>query len=236
LGLIGFMVWKGIQPEEISIPGAPSRVALERSASVGDSRFRVLVALANPANVPQLIELASQIATDRNGEIVALRVAVVTNARSDVMLVKQTDRKPLRRFLLPTAGGEHARCAEGYLASILRVAGGSVAACSVVRPDAPERDVDEANKRLAEASLRIKKGNGLQADCKLVHRKSVSVGVLEEAEDYDAVVVGAAGGSIYPQILFGSIPETIAKRCPRTVILVKRHAPVKALMGRVVSE
>jgi len=319
LGLIGFTLWKGIQPEEIALPGAPSRVALERSASAGDSRFRVLVALANPANVPQLIELASQIATDRSGEIVALRVAVVpeqlaprredpyvererrileqahgtalnydvpvtslvrvghdaaravletarerdcdliilgwkgytstakkilgevvdavvSHARADVMLVKQTDHKPLRRFLLPTAGGEHARCAEGYLASILRVAGGSVTACSVVRPDAPEKDTEEASKRLAEAASRIKKEDELQADSKLIRHKSVSVGVIEEADDYDAVVVGAAGGSIYPQILFGSIPETIAKRCPRTVILVKRHAPVKALMGRVISE
>ena len=319
LGLAGFMVWKGMQPGEIALPGAPSRVALERSASAGDSRFRVLVALANPANVPQLIELASQIATDRNGEIVALRVAVVpeqlpprledpyvererrileqahaaalnydvpvtslvrvghdaaravletarerdcdliilgwkgytsttkkilgevvdavvSHARADVMLVKQTDHKPLSRFLLPTAGGDHARCAEGYLASILRVAGGSVTTCSVVRPDATETDVDEANKRLAEASSRITSENELQADSKLIHHKSVSVGVIEEAEDYDAVVVGAAGGSIYPQILFGSIPETIAKRCPRTVILVKRHDPVKALMGRVISE
>lgn len=319
LGLIGFMVWKGMQPEEIALPGAPSRVALERSASAGDSRFRVLVALANPANVPQLIELASQIASDRNGEIVALRVAVVpeqlpprredpyvererrileqahaaalnydvpvtslirvghdaaravletarerdcdliilgwkgytsttkkilgevvdavvSHARADVMLVKQTDHKPLRRFLLPTAGGEHARCAEGYLASILRVAGGSVTTCGVVRPSAPESDVNEANERLEEAALRIKKEDELQTDSKLIRHRSVSVGVIEEAEDYDAVVVGAAGGSIYPQILFGSIPETIAKRCPRTVILVKRHAPVKALMGRVVSE
>jgi len=319
LGLVGFTVWKGMQPEEVALPGAPSRVALERSASAGDSRFRVLVALANPANVPQLIELASQIATDRNGEIVALRVAVVpeqlpprredpyvererrileqahaaaldydvpvtslirvghdaaravletarerdcdliilgwkgytstakkilgevvdavvSHARADVMLVKQTDHKPLSRFLLPSAGGEHARCAEGYIASILRVAGGSVTTCSVVRPDAPEEDVVAAKDRLTEASSRIAKEDELQADSKLIRHKSVTVGVIEEAEDYDAVVVGAAGGSIYPQILFGSIPETIAKRCPRTVILVKRHAPVKALMGRVVSE
>lgn len=319
LGLAGFTVWKGMQPEEIALPGAPSRVVLERSASAGGNRFRVLVALANPANVPQLIELAARIARDRGGEILALRVAVVpeqlpprreapyvererrmleqahaaalnydvpvtslirvghnaaravletarerdcdliilgwkgytsttkkilgevvdavaSHARADVMLVKQTDRKPLRRFLLPTAGGEHARCAEDYVASILRTAGGSVTACSVVRPDASEKDVDEARRRLSEAVSRIRKRNELQTDSKLIRHKSVSVGVIEEAEDYDAVVVGAAGGSIYPQILFGNIPETIAKRCPRTVILVKRHDPVKALMGRVVSE
>ncbi len=319
MGMAAFLAWKGFEPLEVALPGAPSRVALERSASAGNGRFRVLVPLANPANVPQLIELAAAIAKDRGGEIVALRVAVVpeqlppsredpyiqretqilemahaaalkfdvpvtslirvghnaarailetsrerdcgliilgwkgytsttkkilgevvdavaNHARADVMLVKQIDHKPLRKFLLPTAGGEHAQCAEEYVASLLRVLGGSVMLCSVARPDAAEAEIAAAQQRLSDAESRVAEQNELDVETKLIRHKSVSVGVIEESKDYDAVVVGAAGGSIYPQILFGSIPETIAKRAGRPVILVKRHHPVKALLGRVIGE
>jgi hypothetical protein len=46
----------------------------------------------------------------------------------------------------------------------------------------------------------------------------------------------AVGHSICPQILFGSIPEMIAKHSDQPVILVKHYHPVKALLGRVMGE
>ncbi len=59
-------------------------------------------------------------------------------------------------------------------------------------------------------------------------------GIVDAADEYDAVMVGAAGKSIYPTILFGNIPLEIAKGVDKTVIVVKQFDPVKALMGRVV--
>ena len=319
LGVLGFVIWKGYKAGEITLPGVPSRVALERSAATGESRFRVLVPLANPANVPHLIELAAAIAAERQGEIVALRVVVVpeqlpvtredsiverekhilelaqaaalqhgipvtslirighdparailetasqracnlillgwkgytstarkilgevvdtvvNHARTDIMLVKHIGDEPLRSFLVPTAGGEHARCAEQYVASLARARQGSVTVCSVAPVKAADRDLTAFTRRLDDAVARMAGDDGLQLNSKVIRHKSVSVGILQESKNYDAVVVGAAGGSIYPLILFGSIPEAIAKRSSRTVILVKHHHPVKALVGQVLGE
>ena len=318
LGVLGFLVWQGFRAAEETLPGTPSRVALVQSAGQGDERFRVLVPLANPANVTGLIELAAAIASERNGEIVALRVAlvpeqlppsredayadrerhilelahctalehgvpvtslvcvghnaarailetagqrgcdlivmgwkgytstakkilgevvddVVRHARTDIMLVKQVVGTPLRKFLLPTAGGEHAQCAEGYVASLARQRGGSLTVCGVASPDAKDQQIESVNQRLNDAVDRIAGDDKFAVAGKLIRHKSVSVGIIQEGKDYDAVVVGAAGGSVYPQILFGSIPETVAKRSNRTVILVKHHHPVKALLGRVMA-
>ncbi|MEE9241343.1 MAG: amino acid permease, partial [bacterium] len=76
LGMLGFLAWKGSQAEELALPGVPSRVA-ESSPEAIESRFRVLVPIANPDNVDQLVDLAAAIAADHSGEIVALRVVQV---------------------------------------------------------------------------------------------------------------------------------------------------------------
>ena len=319
LGILGFFAWQGFGATEVPLPGAPSRVALERSAAGGKPSFRVLVPLANPDNVRQLIDLAATIAAERQGGIVVLRVAIVPeqlpptreeafvererailelahsialefdipvtslvrvghnvarailetaserdcdlivmgwkghtttaqrilgevvdtvaiHARSDMMLVKQVGEEPLRSFLLPTAGGEHARCAEQYIASLVRGHGGSLTVCGVVPPDAADEDVKMFGKRLKEAQGRVVQNGDLHVDSKLIRHESVSVGIINEAKNYDAVVVGAAGQSIYPQILFGSIPEAVAKRYNHSVILIKHHHPLKALVGRVIAD
>jgi nucleotide-binding universal stress UspA family protein len=161
---------------------------------------------------------------------------VVHHAQTDLILVKQTTHEPLRRLLLPTAGGEHARCAEEYMASFARSREGQLTVCSVAPPDAGGEAVAEIKGRLDDDVARISKGNGISVEAKLIRHKSVNVGVLKEARNYDAVVIGATGHSTYQQILFGSIPETIAKRSDGPVILVKHHHPVKALLRRVIGD
>jgi CIC family chloride channel protein len=319
VGVLGFVAWKGFLAAEVTLPGVPSRVALERSAVKGEHPFRVLVPLANPANVPQLMDLAAGIAADRNGEIVAMRVAVVPeqlppsredsyvererqiletahaiarqhdipisslvrvghdaarailetaserdcdlivigwkgytstakkilgevvdavvqHAQADLLLVKQTTHEPLRRFLLPTAGGEHARCAEEYLASFARSRGAELTVCSVAPPDAGADALAATTERLSDDVARISRGGESAVDARLIQHRSVTVGILQEAKRYDAVVIGATGQGTYQQMLFGSIPESIAKRADRPVILVKHYHPVKALIRRVVGD
>jgi nucleotide-binding universal stress UspA family protein len=319
LGVLVFLGWKGTQAEEVALPGEPSRVALERSAA-GRGRFRVLVPLAHPANVKPLIQLAAAIASERHGEIIALRVvqvpeqvppsredayvererrllelahtcalehgvpvtslvrvghhvarailetareracdvivlgwkgytstarkilgevadAVVHHARRDIILVKLVDDRPLHTLLLPTAGGEHARQAEAYAASIARFQDGTLTVCSIARPDTSEASAEEVNHRLKQAMERLTQHlNGLKVESKIVLHTSVSRGILQEAKHYDALVIGATGRSVYPQMLFGSLPEIIAKHSDRPVILVKHYQPVKALLGRVMGD
>ena len=161
---------------------------------------------------------------------------IVKQARTDILLLKQVENGSLRRILLPTAGGEHARCAEKYAASIARYYDGSISVCSVISPEADEDTVKQVTNRLNLAVRRLDSMDGIEVHRKTIRQKSVSVGIIRESRKYDALMIGASGRSIYPQILFGSIPEMIAKRCDRSVILVKRYHPVKELIGRVMEE
>lgn len=323
LGFAAYLTWKGTQDEVQELPGAPSRIALEQSA-VTNGRFRVLVPIANPDNVEPLIDLAAAIVAPRNGEIVALRVAVVpeqsppallessieeerrvlelararalehgvpissqvrvghstarailetsrsrhcdlimlgwkghtstaqrimgrvtddvvNHARTDIMLVKLTgNERSLRRILLPTADGDHARRAAEYTALIADSFDSSVTLCSVVAPDQSEamtattkERLEQVNERMVDMTVNDMTTN---INTKIMRDASIEEGILTEATDYDAVVIGATRDSFTSQILFGSIPETVARDANCTVMIVKRHHAVKALVGRVMSE
>ena len=73
VGMLGFLAWKGSQAEEDFLPGEPSRVA-QVNMEGEESDFRVLVPIANPSNVAPLVDMASAIAQENDGEIIAMRV------------------------------------------------------------------------------------------------------------------------------------------------------------------
>jgi nucleotide-binding universal stress UspA family protein len=144
---------------------------------------------------------------------------------------------------MPSAGGEHAQCAEQYAAALARDFDGALTVCQVAPAAADEQKLALIERRLNDARQRIERVNGNKElpplgkiNSQIIRNDSVVKGIVNAAGDYDAVMVGAAGKSIYPKILFGSIPLEIAKGVHKTVIVVKHFDPVKALVGRVVGE
>jgi amino acid transporter/nucleotide-binding universal stress UspA family protein len=316
-GIAGYLAWKGSQVELAALPGQPSHVALEQKTAA-EARFRVLVPIANPANVRPLIDLASALAKPRQGEIVTLRVAlvpeqvaptvqddivekervvldqarahvlahelpnssilrfghsaarailetardhacklivlgwkghtstarrilgevtddVITHARNDIVMVKIVpDYRPFKRLLVSSAGGEHAVRAVRYAGDIARANDGSVTLCRVISPLATDDEAAEEKERLLADQADIL--GDVEMDTAVIRHPSIATGIVELAKDYDAVILGATGKSFSNRVLFGSIPEDVAYRADCPVIVVKRYHPVKALLGRVMTD
>jgi CIC family chloride channel protein len=146
---------------------------------------------------------------------------VVSNAPTDLMLVKLVAGSRLENWLLPTAGGKHAICAEEYAASIVRANEGSLTVCSVVAPKASESLIESTKKMLEKAINRIKQTNGINVKSTIIKNDSINRGILAESKNYDAIMLGATEHR-FKKILFGSIPEVIAKESLKTVVLVKK--------------
>lgn len=319
LGFLGFMSWKGAQVEEEALPGRPSRVALER-ADTAEVKFRVLVPIANPANVNTLVDLAAAVASRREGHVIAVRIVVVpeqlppsqeesyierereilavarrrahehgvpatslvrighnaarailetsrerkcdlivlgwkghsstarrilgevtdqvvTHARTDIMLVKLTGDGLPKRLLLPTAGGGHARRAETYAADIAAAGSGQIALCSVVPMEAQDELIQSENARLNQARERMTELTGFESiETIIIRNRSVCDGIIAESKHHDGIVVGASAQSFSQKILFGSIPEDIARQSDKPVVVIKHPEKVKALFGRLMSE
>jgi nucleotide-binding universal stress UspA family protein len=140
----------------------------------------------------------------------------------------------LKNILLPTAGGAHSRLAEEFGVSLARSQGGELVVCGVVPPDVSEEREGEVQERLDQALERVSELDGVRST--VVRHKSVSVGIIQEAKNHDTVIVGASREGFFQHILFGSIPESVAKHTGKPVIVVKHHSPVKALVERVMEE
>ena len=161
---------------------------------------------------------------------------IVRHAQTDIILVKLVHDGPIKRILLPTAGGEHAQAAEQYAHALVHANEGELTTCQVIAEDATTEQIQQSRDNLAASLKRIRTKNHIALNDHIINNNNVVDGIISVAGQYDAVMIGAAGKSIYPQILFGSIPEDIAKKTNQTVIVVKHYNRVKALIGKVMDD
>lgn len=166
---------------------------------------------------------------------------VVRLGRADIMLVKfGSDTTVPKSILLPSAGGNHARQAQSYAADMVRERDGRLTLISALPLDSTAEQREGEAKRLAEEREALSDAEGAgrlgEVDMRVVEGVGVSDAILAAAEGYDAVMVGASEQSFSTRILFGTVPERIAKESGSTVIVLKSHDPMRAMVGRIVSD
>jgi len=146
---------------------------------------------------------------------------VIRHAPCDLALLKI--RRPTRpkRCLFPTAGGPHARLAAEMLNTLAPAFGMSVTACYVVPPDATEEARREADRWIEKTLEAL--GVHVPVERKLIEAKSIAGGIALESREYDLVVLGAARQPFLSQVMFGEIPEKVARYSPADVLVVKRY-------------
>ncbi len=165
---------------------------------------------------------------------------VVRLGRADIMLVKfGAEPSAPRRILLPTAGGVHARKAAGYASALADAQDGRLTLAAFVPSDAPASRTAGQQERLAAEKAALTEGDASPpalASTRILEGAGVAESIIRAAADYDAVMVGASEDSFSQRILFGTIPERIAREAPGTVIVFKSHDRVRAFVGRVAAD
>lgn len=63
----------------------------------------------------------------------------------------------------------------------------------------------------------------VEVERKLIESTSVAGGIAKESRNYDLVVLGAAREPYLRQVMFGEIPERVARYSPASVLVVKRY-------------
>ena len=87
---------------------------------------------------------------------------------------------------------------------------------------------ERMDSALSKLDTEIKSGK------KIYESKSVAVGIAKASRDFDLVVIGAAKEPFFKKMLFGEIPEKVARYSPNSVLVVKKYEGVlKNIVKRI---
>ncbi|MFC1714474.1 amino acid permease [Candidatus Poribacteria bacterium] len=156
---------------------------------------------------------------------------VIEKAPCDSMVIKlnanEVGVKP-KRILVPLTYVPH-----GYLA--LDMAGiladepdSEITIMHVIR-----KEVERENaQRNMEVMLRLLGEKEDRGHVKILGPGEVGDLIVQESENHDLIIIGATRESGLQQMVFGSLPEQIAKRSNKTVIMVKAYTGIQSRLRR----
>jgi amino acid transporter/nucleotide-binding universal stress UspA family protein len=157
---------------------------------------------------------------------------IIRHADCDLMVLKIGKKKSLDTCLLPTAGGPNAQLASTIVGAIAEDLDMEVSAGYVLPKEAPEEERTLGMQRM-DAVLRDIAPD-VRSKKRIIESSSVAGGIARASRDYDLVVIGAAKEQMLKVMLFGEIPEKVARYSPSSVLVVKKYeGAVKSVVKRV---
>jgi len=106
--------------------------------------------------------------------------------------------------------------------------GGKVVVFNVAQPGKPTQDIELF---LAETVPRIKTPVTL-FEIKYAVSREILGTLLDEAQKYDLVVIGATDDPLFRQRFRGSLPEEFASQCKKPLVIAKAKHPIKSFIKR----
>lgn len=157
---------------------------------------------------------------------------IIRQAPCDLMLLKVANGNDFKNCLLPSAGGPNAQFAASILNSVGKESPMTVTGGYVVSPDASDRE-RKKSLRLVRESLELSELS-ISSDPQLIEAASVAGGIARASRNYDLVAIGAAKEPWFKRMIFGKIPEKVARYSPTSVLVVKKHeGAIKSGLKRI---
>ena len=158
---------------------------------------------------------------------------IIRLAPCDLMLLKLTSLNEMRTCLLPTAGGPNAKLAASILSAVARKLGMSITGAHVVQEDATAQQREESLDRVRETLELF--DESVECQTRLIEAKSVAGGIARASREYDLLTIGAAKEPWFRKVLFGEIPEKVARYSPTSVLVVKKYeGAIKSKLKRII--
>ncbi len=148
--------------------------------------------------------------------------AVIRDAPCDVTVVKGHEWAQVGKILIPTAGGPNAALAARLAMLLSESYGSQVTALYVQSGQATSQQMDENRRRIAQTLADLEFSR--PPEQKVIIADGVIDGIVKEAAEYDLVLLGASEENPFDQFVFGNIPQQIAARVPKTVIMVREYS------------
>jgi uncharacterized hydrophobic protein (TIGR00271 family) len=142
-----------------------------------------------------------------------------------------------KSILVPTSGGPNAPLATRLALLLARAQETTVTTVYVTEENATQEEIDEGNLRIqqtinkmreqaVELSKQIDKKinfEDLSIEGRVIHSSNIVSGISKAGAEYDLLLLGASEESLIDQMLFGTIPEQVARESCTPVVIVKRY-------------
>jgi nucleotide-binding universal stress UspA family protein len=155
---------------------------------------------------------------------------VIGQVPCDIIVVKpdQTDPdRKIKRILFPSRGkGPHGELAVEVLNLIAKKYDAEVTILHVLRKGKDQTDARDMTESIAEQMPDVR------CTVKIVESDDSAISIFNESKNHELLVIGATNETRFQQLLFGSVPEVIAKHCPNTVLMVKRKLGIPMWLRR----
>jgi APA family basic amino acid/polyamine antiporter len=152
---------------------------------------------------------------------------VIERSPSSVIVLRNCGNKTFRRVLVPLSGGPNGALALEVASILVEKDEAEIVAFTVAGPGA-SFNIDE----LVEKSLGTMAVRPEQVTTKGVRGKRVAAAILEEAKDYDLVVLGWTREPFMYRVARGSIPLRVAQLTDKPVVVVRASGGIRSLVRR----
>jgi amino acid transporter/nucleotide-binding universal stress UspA family protein len=162
---------------------------------------------------------------------------IVDDPPTDIALVRYRQQRPVRAVLVPVGGGLNSRLAVKLAVSMAQAGEHGPARVTLLHVI----PIGAANGSLVRAQQALRNSReGIEYDLlseSIVEGANVVETVLEQAEGYDLIVIGATNEPLFRNLLVGNVPEQIAQQAAVTVVMVKqRSSPFHSFLRQTVLE
>lgn len=150
---------------------------------------------------------------------------VLLKAKSDVAVIRfepGKSWKPIRKILIPTAGGPHATLAAELAKSVAKQEGAEIDLIYVGKTKNDEKTAQKAFEETKELLQDLKVSHNLKVSQKFIIAEDAVKAIAEEAENYDAVFIGSTAEPFLKNFLMGVFPEKVVRKTSKTVVMTRK--------------
>lgn len=152
---------------------------------------------------------------------------IIERVPCNVVILKESDHGEYERILVPVAGGPNSRFALEVAGILASQAGGEITLLHVSDGKSdfdPQTLISENLPKLTLPSDRI--------HIRSEQSRSIVQCILDAAADHDLVVLGATRQPLFYKVTHESIPNVVARRCEKPLILAKSAARIESWIKR----
>ncbi|RLI77567.1 hypothetical protein DRP07_12060 [Archaeoglobales archaeon] len=136
----------------------------------------------------------------------------------------------LRRILIPTAGGPHARLAAELALDLNKVLGSGATLAYFA---ASEQERERAEKYIQDtADIEMPEGMEVKFEKLIKVSRNKIEALVREGDNFDAIIIGASNQPFLKNLIRGAFPEIIAKKTTKTVIMVRKKIEISEFLRR----